>query len=102
MANIDLVGQIPAEIDHKTAVTLTNLSVREATPTTVKKGAIGVIGAAQGISDVTGDFVLAIPKTGLELNIEALKAKPFFFNDTATTEIYTLALHDALPILRSL
>src|SRR5438445_12167406 len=26
----------------------------------------------------------------------------FFFNDTATTEIYTLSLHDALPIsLRS-
>src|SRR2546426_4402021 len=24
----------------------------------------------------------------------------FFFNDTATTEIYTLSLHDALPILR--
>src|SRR3712207_7956348 len=23
-----------------------------------------------------------------------------FFNDTATTEIYTLSLHDALPILR--
>src|SRR3712207_9092024 len=23
----------------------------------------------------------------------------FFFNDTATTEIYTLPLHDALPIL---
>ena len=22
----------------------------------------------------------------------------FFFNDTATTEIYTLSLHDALPI----
>src|SRR2546422_9312600 len=26
----------------------------------------------------------------------------FFFNDPATTEIYTLSLHDALPILRSL
>src|SRR3712207_7855249 len=26
----------------------------------------------------------------------------FFFNDTATTEIYTLSLHDALPILYSL
>src|SRR2546430_17721920 len=26
----------------------------------------------------------------------------FFFNDTATTEIYTLSLHDALPIWRSL
>src|SRR3712207_8506963 len=25
----------------------------------------------------------------------------FFFNDTATTEIYTLSLHDALPILCS-
>src|SRR2546422_4006364 len=26
----------------------------------------------------------------------------FFFNDTATTEIYTLSLHDALPILDQL
>src|SRR5689334_24603953 len=26
----------------------------------------------------------------------------FFFNDTAPTEIYTLSLHDALPILRRL
>src|SRR3712207_9415284 len=24
----------------------------------------------------------------------------FFFNDTATTEIYTLSLHDALPIFQ--
>src|SRR2546430_14676888 len=26
----------------------------------------------------------------------------FFFNDTATTEIYTLSLHDALPIWKSI
>src|SRR5687768_18592996 len=26
----------------------------------------------------------------------------FFFNDTATTEIYTLSLHDALPIFEKL
>src|SRR2546421_2344650 len=26
--------------------------------------------------------------------------RSFFFNDTATTEIYTLSLHDALPISR--
>src|SRR5256885_12239993 len=26
----------------------------------------------------------------------------FFFNDTATTEIYTLSLHDALPICYSI
>src|SRR5260221_14443414 len=25
----------------------------------------------------------------------------FFFNDTATTEIYTLSLHDALPIFHT-
>src|SRR5258708_17440116 len=29
----------------------------------------------------------------------ALLSPFFFFNDTATTEIYTLSLHDALPIL---
>src|SRR2546427_3504 len=28
-------------------------------------------------------------------------AVSFFFNDTATTEIYTLSLHDALPIFAS-
>src|SRR2546430_12479271 len=27
-----------------------------------------------------------------------IKVSFFFFNDTATTEIYTLSLHDALPI----
>src|SRR5256885_6521853 len=27
-----------------------------------------------------------------------LRSSFFFFNDTATTEIYTLSLHDALPI----
>src|SRR6266481_2100574 len=28
-------------------------------------------------------------------------SRSFFFNDTATTEIYTLSLHDALPIFGS-
>src|SRR5258708_35460726 len=31
-----------------------------------------------------------------------LSSSFFFFNDTATTEIYTLSLHDALPILEDL
>src|SRR5256885_10337528 len=30
--------------------------------------------------------------------MNALSTHFFFFNDTATTEIYTLSLHDALPI----
>src|SRR2546430_5114372 len=32
------------------------------------------------------------------LSLRATKRLLFFFNDTATTEIYTLSLHDALPI----
>src|SRR5882757_4254684 len=33
--------------------------------------------------------------------LAALVCIIFFFNDTATTEIYTLSLHDALPICRT-
>src|SRR6267142_7168485 len=35
-----------------------------------------------------------LPPTPLSCSILSF----FFFNDTATTEIYTLSLHDALPI----
>src|SRR5271167_4115858 len=40
------------------------------------------------------------PEPELQLLINQLKLTlpSFFFNDTATTEIYTLSLHDALPI----
>src|SRR2546426_11979546 len=43
-------------------------------------------------------FVAA--RSHLFLLIPHLNRSPlfFFFNDTATTEIYTLSLHDALPI----
>src|SRR5215813_6723631 len=30
--------------------------------------------------------------------LRGTRSSTFFFNDTATTEIYTLSLHDALPI----
>src|SRR5215211_7725532 len=35
---------------------------------------------------------------GLALSLERALDEVFFLNDTATTEIYTLSLHDALPI----
>src|SRR6266511_6216524 len=38
--------------------------------------------------------VVVVPREGLVCRIYLF----FFFNDTATTEIYTLSLHDALPI----
>src|SRR5882762_7850153 len=34
----------------------------------------------------------------VHLHVAVDEAADFFFNDTATTEIYTLSLHDALPI----
>src|SRR5687768_17844478 len=34
--------------------------------------------------------------------ISHFSSTSFFFNDTATTEIYTLSLHDALPICTAL
>src|SRR5258708_26629431 len=35
------------------------------------------------------------------MSIRDVSNGTFFFNDTATTEIYTLSLHDALPISSS-
>ena len=38
-------------------------------------------------------------RIGEDTETQAVKCRNcFFFNDTATTEIYTLSLHDALPI----
>src|SRR5438309_11870035 len=43
---------------------------------------------------------VALPNTCASTLI--LLALFFFYNDTATTEIYTLSLHDALPISKDL
>src|SRR5438309_11203351 len=40
-----------------------------------------------------------MPHSNLLLTATTPISLLFFFNDTATTEIYTLSLHDALPIL---
>src|SRR3712207_8790186 len=46
------------------------------------------------INDMTiGRYNIVTPHYNLTFSLS------FFFNDTATTEIYTLSLHDALPIL---
>src|SRR5207253_10621208 len=42
-------------------------------------------------------FTHLISLTSIHCNL--LRRFLFFFNDTPTTEIYTLSLHDALPIL---
>src|ERR1044072_4249736 len=48
-----------------------------------------------------GDEVVALDWKSTRLNsshTDISRMPSFFLNDTATTEIYTLSLHDALPI----
>src|SRR5215475_4059642 len=62
----------------------------------------------QQISDVVFDHtefqvdctnVVVFPWIGMSFDfLDRCLLIVFFFNDTATTEIYTLSLHDALPI----
>src|SRR6266498_1002647 len=46
----------------------------------------------------TTQTLLGTVKTPQHVVLAVALAAFFFFNDTATTEIYTLSLHDALPI----
>src|SRR6266576_1740173 len=55
------------------------------------------------ITDTTYHTILIPSSIRLEALLYAITSSSsplsiFFFNDTATTEIYTLSLHDALPI----
>src|ERR1035438_10854707 len=45
-------------------------------------------------------FIVLFRYTSVTTALIFLTVFFFFFNDTATTEIYTLSLHDALPIYR--
>src|ERR1039458_8466155 len=52
---------------------------------------------ANAVIDVGGDGAVG-GEVGDEVDQWRYCFVVFFFNDTATTEIYTLSLHDALPI----
>src|SRR3990167_7162442 len=51
--------------------------------------------------DRNGDSLTDRKSTRLNSSHSQISYAVFFFNDTATTEIYTLSLHDALPICSS-
>ena len=58
--------------------------------------AAGIVAALGPVLLILGSIALVIPLISSVLG--ALGVVAFLFNDTATTEIYTLSLHDALPI----
>src|SRR3954449_3241438 len=60
------------------------------------KAEAAAINATDELTDRLAGANIA-PDEAVSLFVSAL----LFFNDTATTEIYTLSLHDALPILNS-
>src|ERR1039458_6886484 len=58
-----------------------------------KENFVTAIGAGTTYPDYKpAPFIISSQVEGVDM---------FFFNDTATTEIYTLSLHDALPILET-
>src|SRR6267378_2231861 len=72
-----------------------------------KKKNTGAVNLDAGVLSVTGEDVLFADtaesaRHGVAVVSQERSLFPylfiFFFNDTATTEIYTLSLHDALPI----
>lgn len=72
MANNPLVGQIPIEVNNLTVVSITKVTVKRTRQVTVKFGALGPIGTARGFYKVQGTLTLAVPKAGLEIDLEAL------------------------------
>src|SRR5688572_26560185 len=55
--------------------------------------------AEQGMNVARIGLLLAgFPDSFSGMTVNRFCSSGFFFNDTATTEIYTLSLHDALPI----
>ena len=57
---------------------------------------IGDTAKSQCVEEWRGDQCEVARKYEIAGEVKYLRF--FFFNDTATTEIYTLSLHDALPI----
>src|SRR5476651_2869545 len=60
------------------------------------RGKVPVLGTRHGFLSETDVILNYIEES--QPGPALLTSDPFSFNDTATTEIYTLSLHDALPI----
>src|SRR3989449_525651 len=94
-------ADVPATVTVNAAGTLATL-----TPSSpLGAGTVYTANVAGSVTDAIGtplgadslwSFTTNVPPT-VTVQAPAPGATGFFFNDTATTEIYTLSLHDALP-----
>src|SRR5229473_2952536 len=98
---------VPIKVKSKDLKTIGQLIKRGVHQARVFMRALALRQLGQGITAPQVAAALPLtPKAIREIahryNSNGLEAafyyKLFFFNDTATTEIYTLSLHDALPI----
>src|SRR5690242_13412356 len=60
--------------------------------------ALGEVGRVGAAIDTVEDMHALLDGIPLDTVSTSMTINAFFFNDPATTEIYTLSLHDALPI----
>jgi len=67
-----LVGQVPVEVNNSAVTSITKVTIKRARQVTVKFGALGPIGSAKGFYKVQGTLTLAVPKVGLEIDLQAL------------------------------
>src|SRR5476651_2644614 len=91
---------VPAHPDRKsTRLNSSHANISYAVFCLKKKNA-GVVGAGPGDSEERRSLLhrQRYDTAGRGAGVDGVCDVFFFFNDTATTEIYTLSLHDALPI----
>src|SRR5215204_3472121 len=84
-----------AAAEHAPDVVLVDLRLPDASGLTLLE-ALRADDSELGVIVLTGHA--DVPTAVRAMQQGALDFLFFFFNDTATTEIYTLSLHDALPI----
>jgi hypothetical protein len=67
-----LVAQVPVELNNVPYSTITKVNAKPTKQVSNKYGAYGYIGAAKGQEKGTFSLSLAVPKTGLEADFQAL------------------------------
>lgn len=80
MANLPLVGGVVTKINNVPLATTVKVSLRRSRNVTQKFGPFGPIGSAPGQFKFEGTLDLAVPQTGLEIDVDGLAASPTGFS----------------------